>query len=381
MQKKKIVSIISWMIIVIVMCICMNYDWHQLNDYKQYNTSSLSYVSATVLSIEKENLTKDSDDGSRYYGTQQIIVKIDEGKYEGEKKEIINYLSTSSNVRVWEGARVIICVDAPQNAEPYFTVYNYNRSISIGMIFMMFVAGMLLVGGKKGINSLAALILTMFFILGILIPAIYHGINVILITSITLLGVIFTALYVMNGIEKKTVLFAASTASGILVGALFCAVSEKLLRINGYHFPEAESLLLISQSTGLQVKQLLFAGVLISSLGAVMDVGVSIVSSLYEVKRANPSQESKDLFKAGMNIGKDMIGTMSNTLILAFTGSSLTTMLLLMAFGYQPVQLLNSDYLAIELVKAISSTFAVVMTVPTAAVISAAFIKKSDVEG
>lgn len=378
-KRKKWLSVVVLFVIVFVMILTLNYDWKQLNDYKQYNTSSLSYVSGTVVSVEKENLTKDSSDGSRYYGTQEIIVQLHEGDFSGEKKQIINYLSSSSNVRVYEGQRIIVCVDAPENASPYFSVYNYDRSFTIGIILLIFAAGMLFVGGKKGVKSLVGLVVTMVLILFFLIPGIYHGINVIPLTVITLVGIIFAALFMMNRLDKKTFLFAAATTAGLLVAAVFCIFCEKLLKVNGYNFSEVESLLLISQSTGLEVKHLLFAGVLISSLGAVMDVGVSIVSALYEVKKANPLQKPKDLYQAGMNIGKDMIGTMSNTLILAFTGSSLTTMLLLIAFGYQPSQLLNSNYLALELVMGISSTFAVIMTVPVASVISAVFIKGNNI--
>ena len=378
-QKKKLISAMIVLGILLVTVFALGYDWEQMNDYQKYNTSSLSYVSGKVLSVTKENLTKDGQDDSRYFGTQEIVVRIEEGVFEGQEKTITNYLSTTSNVRVLDGQRVIVCVDAPTNAQPYFTIYNYDRSIPLGLIFLAFAAGILLVGGKKGVRSLAGLLLTMILILFFLIPGIYHGIKVIPLTVATLLAVILMALFLMNGLEKKTLLFAGATGAGVLVAAIFCAVCEKLLKINGYHFSEAESLLLISQNTGLEVKHLLFAGVLISSLGAVMDVGVSIVSSLYEVKRANLSQSPKELFRAGMNIGKDMIGTMSNTLILAFTGTSLTTMLLLTAFGYQPSQLLNSDYLAIELVRGISSTFAVIMTVPIASAMSAFFIREENV--
>lgn len=378
-QKKKLISAMIVLGILLMTVFALGYDWEQINDYQKYNTSSLTYVSGKVLSVTKENLSKDTTDESRYFGTQELVVRIDEGVFEGQEKTITNYLSTTSNVRVLEGQRVIVCVDAPTNAQPYFIIYNYDRSSPLGLIFLAFAAGILLVGGKKGVRSLAGLLLTMILILFFLIPGIYHGIKVIPLTAATLLAVILMALFLMNGLEKKTLLFAGATGAGVLVAAIFCAVCEKLLKINGYHFSEAESLLLISQNTGLEVKYLLFAGVLISSLGAVMDVGVSIVSSLYEVKRANLSQSPKELFRAGMNIGKDMIGTMSNTLILAFTGTSLTTMLLLIAFGYQPLQLLNSDYLAIELVRGISSTFAVVMTVPIASAMSAFFIREENV--
>lgn len=380
-KKKKLTSTVIFLCILLLVVCVIGYDWEQRNDYQKYNTSSLSYVSAKVLSVMRENLTKDRTDEHRYLGTQEVVVRIDEGVFEGQEKTIINYLSTSSNVRVLEGERIIVCVDSPLNAQPYFTIYNYDRSFPLGLIFLGFVAGILLVGGKKGLKSLEGLVLTMISILFFLIPGIYHGIKVIPLTVVTLLAVIFMALFLMNGLQQKTILFAGATGAGVLVAAIFCAVCEKLLKVNGYYFSEVESLLLIAQSTGLEVKHLLFAGVLISSMGAVMDVGVSIVSALYEVKRANFSQGPKELFKAGMNMGKDMIGTMSNTLILAFTGTSLTTMLLLIAFGYQPLQLLNSDYLAIELVRGISSTFAVVMTVPLASAMGAIFIKREHVEG
>ena len=380
-KKKKLTSTVIFLCILLLVVCVIGYDWEQRNDYQKYNTSSLSYVSAKVLSVMRENLTKDRTDEHRYLGTQEVVVRIDEGVFEGQEKTIINYLSTSSNVRVLEGERIIVCVDSPLNAQPYFTIYNYDRSFPLGLIFLSFVAGILLVGGKKGLKSLEGLVLTMISILFFLIPGIYHGIKVIPLTVVTLLAVIFMALFLMNGLQQKNILFAGATGAGVLVAAIFCAVCEKLLKVNGYYFSEVESLLLIAQSTGLEVKHLLFAGVLISSMGAVMDVGVSIVSALYEVKRANFSQGPKELFKAGMNMGKDMIGTMSNTLILAFTGTSLTTMLLLIAFGYQPLQLLNSDYLAIELVRGISSTFAVVMTVPLASAMGAIFIKREHVEG
>lgn len=98
---------------------------------------------------------------------------------------------------------------------------------------------------------------------------------------------------------------------------------------------KAESLILIHESTGLKIKDLLFAGVLISSLGAIMDVGMSIVSSLYEVQHHNPSITARQLFRSGIEIGKDMIGTMTNTLILAFTGSAFITLLVFISYQVQ----------------------------------------------
>lgn len=376
MQNKKLVyNIVLIIICCILVGISLFYDWNQKNSYQMYNTSTLHYVSGTVISIEGENLEKDSTDENRYYGTQDIIVRINEGEFEGQELEITNYLSTTSNIHTEEGMKVIVCADTPENAEPYFTIYNYDRSFSLTVIVVIFVASLLLVGKGKGVKALLSLLFTMVVILGLLIRALYHGGDVFGVTSLVMIVVIAIALLILNGFDKKTILFGTTTTIGILIAGVFCVLSQSLLKVNGYNFSEVESLFLISNSTGLQVKHLLFAGVMISSLGAVMDVGVSIVSALYEVKMANADLSPKELFLSGMNIGKDMIGTMSNTLILAFTGTSLTTMLLLLAFGYQVPQLLNSAFLAMEIVRGLSSTFAVVMTVPVASGISAMFIK------
>lgn len=126
-------------------------------------------------------------------------------------------------------------------------------------------------------------------------------------------------------------------------------------------------------SHGANIRTLLFAGMMIASLGAVMDVAVSILSALREVAHASKKPERAGLFRSGMNMGQDMIGTMSNTLIFAFTGGALATMLVFYSYGVQFHQLFNSDYLAVELAQGLCSTAAVILTVPTAAAIGAVY--------
>lgn len=124
-------------------------------------------------------------------------------------------------------------------------------------------------------------------------------------------------------------------------------------------------------NTGLQVRTLLHTGTMIASLGTVMDVAVSILSSLREVARAEQTPSTRGLFRSGMNIGRDMIGTMSNTLIFAFTGGALATMLVFYSYGVHFHQLLSSDYLTLELTQGLCSTAAVILTVPAAALVAA----------
>ena len=136
-------------------------------------------------------------------------------------------------------------------------------------------------------------------------------------------------------------------------------------------------MVLISKNTHLEVSEVLFAGVLTASLGAVMDVGMSIASAIHEILEANQALTVKQLFFAGLNVGKDMIGTMSNTLILAFTGSGLSTLLVLTSYGIKFHQFMSSDYLAVEIGQGLSGTMAVILTVPVTSIVAAVLYKRN----
>ena len=102
-----------------------------------------------------------------------------------------------------------------------------------------------------------------------------------------------------------------------------------------------------------------------------MDVAVSIGASLFEIRELNPEITSKELFKSGMNIGRDMIGTMTNTLILAFSGGAITTLMVLISYGVQYNQLISSNYISLEVAKGLAGSAAVVLTVPISAAVCA----------
>lgn len=134
---------------------------------------------------------------------------------------------------------------------------------------------------------------------------------------------------------------------------------------------ETESLILITQATGMRINGILFAGIMVAALGAVMDVAVSLGAALYEIQILNPKISGRELFQSRMNIGRDMIGTMTNTLILAFSGGSLSTLLVFISYGIQFNQLISSDFFAVEVVQGIAGSSAVILTVPITAMVCA----------
>lgn len=184
-------------------------------------------------------------------------------------------------------------------------------------------------------------------------------------------------LLLLNGQSKKTYAAIVSTVAGVIVSLIFFLILSNMMHLDGFSAEESEGLILIGESTGLRVKDILFAGVLISSLGAIMDTGMSIVSSLYEVYRHNTALTSRELLRSGIEIGKDMIGTMCNTLILAFTGSSFLTLLVFLSYDVQFNQLFNSNFLSMEIAQGICGSLGIVLTVPIASLITAYVLCRS----
>lgn len=334
------------------------------DQYEHYNNTNITYEKGIVTETGNDELTVDETNPDRYLGMQTAKIKLLSGKYKGETVETENYLTAANNIYVKPGTRVIVSQDEPEDTAPYFVIYNYYRSPAIYGIILVFFFFMILIGGKKGIRALLGLGFTLFTIVMWMIPMIYLGHSPVVMAVLTVVMTTACALVLLNGTGRKTMAAICGTASGvILVGVIF-AVFAAVLHISGYNTDETEFMVLISKNTHLQISQVLFAGVLIASLGAVMDVGMSIASALYEVHAVSPELGRGELFRSGLNIGKDMIGTMSNTLILAFTGSGLSTLLVLTGYGIKYHQLVSSDFLAIEIGQGLSGTIAVILTVP-----------------
>lgn len=304
------------------------------NEYRRYATDTLHYVRAEVLEIQSEELQDSTLGTGQQLGLQHLLVCLADGL----EVELDNYLTETHNVLTHEGDSVIVCVDAPENAAPYYTVYNYDRTNPLLALVTVFVLLLLLLGKRKGLDACLSILFTLLFIVQVTLPVLYNGGPPMLMGLITVLLSTMATLALMHGPTKQCVLGIMATLLGELAACLLFAVFSHLFHLTGFQTDSAEGLLLIAQNTGLDIRTLLFAGMMISSLGAVMDVAVSILAALREVALASDKPERGKLFRSCMNMGQDFIGTMSNTLIFAFTGGALSTMLVFYSYGVQTQQ-------------------------------------------
>lgn len=335
-------------------------------------SDTVSYISGTVLEVVEEDLTPSDLKGGPQLGEQTLTIELKDGS----QITLTNYLTNTHNILAREGMRVVVCVDAPENVEPYYTLYQYDRSVGLGVAVATFLLLMLLVGGEKGFYATLALAFSLVFLLKITVPVIYSGGSPILAGLAMVLVSTAVTVFLIYGLSPRGVLGIGVVLAGEFVACGLFLLFSVLLHLSGFKSGDAENLLVAAQNTGLNISTVLFAATMIASLGAVMDVAVSLLSALWEVRLADPDITGRGLWRAGLRMGRDMIGTMSNTLIFAFAGGSLTTLLVLMTYGTDPVQLLHSDYIALELAHGLCGTCAVILTVPLASLVSAAVYPK-----
>lgn len=335
-------------------------------------SDTVSYIPGTVLEVVEEDLSPSDLKGGPQLGEQTLTIELKDGS----QITLTNYLTNTHNILAREGMRVVVCVDAPENVEPYYTLYQYDRSVGLGVAVAIFLLLMLLVGGEKGFYATLALAFSLVFLLKITVPVIYSGGSPILAGLAMVLVSTAVTVFLIYGLSLRGVLGIGVVLAGEFVSCGLFLLFSLLLHLSGFKSSDAENLLVAAQNTGLNISTVLFAATMIASLGAVMDVAVSLLSALWEVRLADPDITGRGLWRAGLRMGRDMIGTMSNTLIFAFAGGSLTTLLVLMTYGTDPVQLLHSDYIALELAHGLCGTCAVILTVPLASLVSAAVYPK-----
>lgn len=370
-QKNNFTEYAFVILIIVVMVWMIKGFGMQEYQYHRYETANIHYVKARVTDILEQELTLSGANGEYFTGQQKVIVEILEGDEKSKKCEIDNYVTVQHSVIVKQGSYVIVCADIPNNGEAYYTIYNYDRNYSIYIIMGFFLLLIIVIGRKKGFYSCLGLLFTITMVACYLLPNLYQGKYAMVASGVTVTVSTLVSCFCIGGISKKTMIYAVNTILGTFSAGMIYAILSLILHINGCNMDEAEALVLISQTTGLEMRGVLFAGIMITSLGAVMDVAVSIGAALCEIAEKNTDITSRSLFCSGMNIGRDMIGTMTNTLILAFTGDSVATLIVFISYGIQYNQLLSSDFLTLELAKGVAGSTAVVLTVPISALICA----------
>ena len=280
------------------------------------------FVKAKVVEVVEDNTVNKEVNG----GSQNVKVEITSGKYKGKICEANNMNGYLYGTYCKKGTNGIVQLSS-YGDELSGRIYGYDRGNFIWLIVAVLGAALFLVGGKRGLKSMLALVFTFICIIYLYIPLMYIGVSPFLAAVAVVIVVTIVSIYLICGSTKKGICAMTGTISGVLIAGIFATVFGKITRITGYN--------------------------------------------IEDIHNKRPELTAKELFKSGIHVGKDMMGTMSNTLILAFTGGAINTMILIYAYIMPYLQVVNMYSIGIEVIKGISGTLGIVLTVPIVSVISA----------
>jgi uncharacterized membrane protein len=248
-----------------------------------------------------------------------------------------------------------------------------NQIIILGVIFAVLL---LIFGRAKGLNAILSLGFTCMAVFTVFIPAILSGNNIYLSSIIVCLFSIIVTILIINGVNKKSLASITGCIGGVIAAAGLTLLMSHTLRLTGITSGESVNLLYLPLETPLNLRALIFAGIIIGASGAVMDVAVSISSALWELRAQAPDITFGSLFKSGINIGRDVMASMTNTLVLAYIGSSLTMLLLLIVYEASMIDLFNSELIITELLQAIIGSMGILLAMPLTALVCAALFAR-----
>ena len=316
---------------------------------------------------------------------QDVRVKITEGEYSNivlVKYQLSYFLGSSipaDELKVGDKVYVNVSYDEDGVITQTYIEYINNERFLVAMA-IIYAGAVILIGGMKGVKALVGLILTILAVFFIMVPLIFEGYPPLFITILTCILVSLITFIIISGFSKKTFAAVLGTAGGIIVAGIFAIIFGNLMKLTGA-CEHSNQLSMIENGSRFDFEGIMVSGIIVGALGACMDVGMSIASSIHEISENAKGMTVRQLIKSGMNIGKDVMGTMTNTLILAYVGSSLIVILLLKGNHFEAYQIANNTELVVEeVLRAIAGSFGLVFTIPITACISSLLMGKKENE-
>lgn len=372
LSRKKAVRYLIYLLLVCVFAVFV-FRLNQVEKTELVVRTGQTFEKGKVTEILQDNL----DSNGTRVGEQKVRVKMLTGVRKGEELDVTSSSGYLFGAACTVGMKVIV-MQSVAGETTIASVYSQDREWVIYIFAILYLLALCIIGGKQGIKGCLGLIFTFFCVIFVYLPLVYLGYSpfwsAVFICFLTTL----VTMYLIGGPTKKTCAATLGTLAGVVLAGISAWCFSKASGISGYNVSDIETLMTLWNTNQIQVGGLLFSGLLISCLGAVMDVAMSISSAIDEIYKQNSSLTRKELFKAGMRVGRDMMGTDSNTLILAFAGSSVSTLLLNYAYNLPYQQIINSNNIGIAIMQGLAGSFGIVLSVPLTVLICTILFHKKE---
>lgn len=378
-MKEKIVFIVA--LIVSILYIFIGNRIVMKNNNFLANIAKSDYPRAKITRILERKETPIEIEGMENQYNTDITFEAQITSGENKNQLVIATQNISTYItgtvkEVAAGDKVLLYNDTAYENQSKWYFVEYSRISALVILTIVFLGLIVLFGKQKGAKTLVSLIFTVLSIFIVYIPAILGGHNIYLWTILTCVFITISTVMLVYGYSKKTITTALGCIGGVLVAGLLTLIMNSILRLTG--FTDENAIYLQQLNSSIDLKAIIFGGILIGAVGAIMDVSIDIASSLYEVASKLEKPDFKTIIKSGFNIGKDIMGTMTNTLILAYIGSSLSTVLLLTASNHSLVYLLNLEMITVEVLQALAGSIGILTAIPLTSFVAASLYKHVD---
>ena len=370
-QKQRRILILAALVLAAVCAIAV-YRLNGVAKIQLVNRTGQTFVTGVVTEILQDNI---QENGQRV-GQQTVLVRMTSGEKKGQELETTSSAGYLFGAACTAGMRAAV-IQSVAGDTVITTVYSQDRTGVVIGFAVLYLAVLWLVGGFQGLKGALGLVFAFVSILYIYLPVVYLGYSPFWAAVLLCAVVTVVTMALIGGLTRKSLCATVGTLAGVLIAGVAAEAFSLASGITGWNVSDIESLQTLYSVNDIQVGELLFSGLLISSLGAVMDVAMSISSSMQEICSQNPSISRLELMQAGMRVGRDMMGTDSNTLILAFAGSSISMLIMDYAYHLPFLQIMNSNNIGIAVMQGLAGSFGVVLCVP-ATVVLAAWIYKAE---
>ena len=372
LSRKKVVRYLIYLLFVCVFAVFV-FKLNQVEKTELVVRTGQTFEKAEVTEILQDNL---NSNGTRV-GEQKVRVKMLTGARKGEKLDVTSSSGYLFGAACTVGMKVVV-MQSVAGETTIASIYSQDREWVIYIFALLYLLALCVIGGKQGIKGCLGLIFTFFCVIFVYLPLVYLRFSPFWAAVFICFLTTLVTMYLIGGPTKKTCAATLGTLAGVVLAGLSAWCFSKASGISGYNVSDIETLMTLWNTNRIQVGGLLFSGLLISCLGAVMDVAMSISSAIDEIYKQNNSLTRKELFKAGMRVGRDMMGTDSNTLILAFAGSSISTLLLDYAYDLPYQQIINSNNIGIAIMQGLAGSFGIVLSVPLTVLICTVLFHKNE---
>jgi len=304
-------------------------------------------------------------------GSQAIKAKILKGKFKGENIKAVNSLlgRLEFDKIFVKGEKVLIVLNLNKEHNKIIAAnvidhYRINIEIILLLIFILFI---LIFAGWTGFKAVFSFLFTAIIIWKILLPLFLQGYNPIFISLLILSFITSVIIFLIGGFTKKGLVAFLGAITGVALTCLFSLIFGKLFHINGAIKPFTETLL-YSGFAHLDITQIFLSGIFIASSGAVMDIAMDIAASQNEVIFKKPNISRKNLILSGFSVGKAVVGTMTTTLLLAYSGGFTALLMVFIAQGTPIMNIFNINYVAGEILHILIGSFGLVLVAPLTAI-------------